>query len=191
MRLLPALIAAAIRLTAATWRVRRVGRELMDEALARGPVVFAFRHGEQLAIMATHLGLDITPVVSLSRDGDLAAAVIARLGYGAVRGSSSRGGAAAMAAGRELLGSGRSLALTVDGPRGPAGRPKPGAAALARSVGAPICWVRAEAAPAWRAGSWDRFLVPLPFARIVVRTGLIEPVDVGAATAALAEALRE
>jgi len=186
----PGLIAAAVRLLAATWRVVRVGREELDAALADGPVVFAFRHGEQLAVLGTHAGLPVTALASRSRDGELAARVIERLGFEAIRGSSSRGGLAALAAGRRVLRGGRSLALTVDGPRGPAGEPKPGAAALSRMARAPLCWVKVEVSRAVRLKSWDRFLIPLPFARITVRTGVLPPTqDVEAGTDALRRAL--
>jgi len=191
MRPPPGLIAAAVRLLAATWRVAREGRAELDAALAAGPVVFAFRHGDQLAVLGTHRGLPVTALASRSRDGELAAQVIERLGFEAIRGSSSRGGLAALAAGRRVLRDGRSLALTVDGPRGPAGEPKPGAAALSRMGRAPLCWVRIEVSRGLRLKSWDRFLIPLPFARVTVRTGVLPPSqDVESGTDALRQALK-
>lgn len=162
----------------------------MDAALASGPVVFAFLHGEQLAVLGTHIGLPVTALASRSKDGELAANAVQRLGFEAIRGSSSRGGLAALAAGRRVLRGGRSLALTVDGPRGPIGEPKPGAAALSRMTKVPICWVRVEVGRAVRLSSWDRFMIPLPFTRVTVRTGVLPPnQDVAVGTDALREAL--
>ncbi len=189
MTLLPAIIAAGVRLLAASWRVRREGRGALDTALAEGPVVFAFRHGEQLAVLGTHLDLEVTALASRSKDGELAAQALSRLGIAALRGSSSRGGMAALRLGRGALAGGRSLALTVDGPRGPAGEPKPGAAVLSRMSGAPLCWVKVEARPALRLSSWDGFMIPLPFARVTVRVGLLPPPPPGDLAPSL-EALR-
>jgi len=194
LKLLPSIIALALRAAALTWRVRRVGRGALDEALARGPVVFAFRHGEQLAVLGTHLDLDVAAMASLSKDGALAAAALERLGVACVRGSSSRGGLQAMRAGLTVLRAGRSLALTVDGPRGPAGEPKPGAALVARMARAPICWVRAAPRRALRLRSWDRFEIPWPFTRITLTYGLLSPPptrDLEPALEALRQALAE
>ncbi|MCB9758713.1 MAG: DUF374 domain-containing protein [Alphaproteobacteria bacterium] len=184
------LLAVAVRLLAATWRVERVGREAMDAALARGPVVFAFLHGDQLALIPLHRDLPAVGMASRSADGEWVAQVIVRLGFGVVRGSSSRGGAEAFQVCRRVMGEGLSPALAVDGPRGPAGAPKPGAAALAAQEGAPLVWLRAQASPSLRLRSWDRFCIPLPFARVQVVTGVIPPQpDPGPLTEALRAAL--
>jgi lysophospholipid acyltransferase (LPLAT)-like uncharacterized protein len=70
-----------------------------------------------------------------------------------------------------LAGEGRSLAITPDGPRGPAGVVKPGLVYLASRAGVPVLPVAAACARAWRLHSWDRFTIPLPFARVVVGYG--------------------
>jgi lysophospholipid acyltransferase (LPLAT)-like uncharacterized protein len=123
-----------------------------------------------------HRDMGMVGVTSLSRDGDVVAAVLARLGYGVVRGSSSKGGADAMVACLMALREGARPVLAVDGPRGPAGSVKSGAERLAEAEGVPIVYGRVRAR-GWRARSWDRFLVPWPFARVEVEYGVWKPGD--------------
>src|SRR5439155_13172951 len=91
------------------------------------------------------------------------------------------------------IGSGRSAAVTPDGPRGPAHVFAPGAAIAAQRTGAPIIPVRASASRAWRLKSWDRFLIPKPFARVDVHYGELTMVqaDTPRAAAELAPHLEE
>lgn len=112
-------------------------------------------------------------LISLSPDGAFLAAAIARLGVPAIRGSSTKawdkakpkGGAAAVREALRWLAGGGGLAITPDGPRGPAERMAEGAAMLAASSGAPVLLLGLAAGRAIRLRSWDRTLLPLPFAR--------------------------
>ncbi len=165
---LPALIALAVRILAWTWRVERAPWPV------EGPCVLAFFHGEQLPMIALHRGMGIVGVTSLSRDGQLVADVLGRLGYDVVRGSSSRGGIEVIIRCRDAVRAGKRPALAVDGPRGPQFSVQPGAEALATRAAVPVVWGRVEAA-GWRARSWDRFLLPWPFARVRVRYGVWHP----------------
>lgn len=174
-RALAALIAFICRGLRATWRVVLTNGEVLDDALAHGPVVFAFWHGDQLPLAAVHADRRFVGMASQSRDGALLAGVIARLGYRVVRGSSSRGGAAAVRQAVTLARSGASMALAVDGPRGPRHHPQEGAAAIAALTPCPIICVTCEARPALRLRSWDRFCVPAPFARLTVRYSRLSP----------------
>ncbi len=168
--MLPWLIAWLVRALAMSWRVHRVDGHLLRDALDRGPVVVAFFHEDQLPLVALHRGLGLTGMASASRDGALLAGVITRLGYGVVRGSSSRGGVrAALRSIKGALADGGGLAIAVDGPRGPRRRAQPGAVTLAAMAACPMVLLSARAEPAWRAASWDRFLLPLPFARVELR----------------------
>ena len=115
-------------------------------------------------------------MVSLSRDGDLAAATLERLGYGVVRGSSSRGGRDAFLALRDQVRAGRDGAIIPDGPRGPSRELKTGILYLAQETEASILPLSYSARPARRLASWDGFLLPCPFARAVLVYG--EPVEV-------------
>jgi lysophospholipid acyltransferase (LPLAT)-like uncharacterized protein len=159
------------RLLSATWRYRFVDRELFDGTLEAGPAVFAFWHGEQLAVFGPHGHKDIDGMASRSQDGDLLARCISRLGYGVIRGSTSRGGASAIRAAVRGVARGRSPALAVDGPRGPWHVPQVGALRIAAETGSPLLFVVAHAHRAVRVRSWDRLVIPLPFSRVTVGYG--------------------
>lgn len=168
-------VAGLYRLCSMTWRVRFVGRQVLDEALAQGPVVVALWHGEQAALLHAHRGLGIVGLASQSRDGDLLAKVIARLGYGVIRGSSSRGGVSAIRQALRAVASGASPALAIDGPRGPAGVPQLGALHLSARTSRPVVYMVSQVSHAIRLRTWDAFVVPLPFARIEIAYGLLAP----------------
>lgn len=129
------------------------------------PVIYCFWH-EQLAMMPWVQFRPPTVVpISQSDDGEYTAELFRRLGVEPVRGSSSRGGANAA---RGLISAGRrgsDLGITVDGPRGPAKVVQPGAGWVARATGAALLPVAFGCTRAWRAGSWDKMLIPQPFAR--------------------------
>jgi lysophospholipid acyltransferase (LPLAT)-like uncharacterized protein len=127
-------------------------------------------------MVALHRGLGLTPLASLSADGGRAAAVLGALGYTIIRGSTSRGGLLALRAAERLLASGGRPAIPVDGPRGPAGVPGPGAEALATRAGVPIV-LGVVAARGLRLRSWDRFLIPYPFAQVRVVYAVWTPGD--------------
>jgi lysophospholipid acyltransferase (LPLAT)-like uncharacterized protein len=110
-------------------------------------------------------------LASRSRDGELVARWVARFGLTVVRGSSSRGGAEALRALAAAVRAGQDVAVVPDGPLGPRERVQAGIVVLAASTGAPIVPLAFAARPARRLASWDRFLVPLPFARAAVVFG--------------------
>src|SRR5213079_3322521 len=114
---------------------------------------------------------DGAALISASRDGDLLADAIQRFGYDVVRGSSSRLGASAVRQLTEVLAGGRDVLLTPDGPRGPAYELGPGIIFLAQKTGAPIVPINMEYSSCWRVKSWDRFIIPRPFARVRVIIG--------------------
>jgi lysophospholipid acyltransferase (LPLAT)-like uncharacterized protein len=125
-------------------------------------------------------------------DGEIIARVMASLGFDAVRGSSSRGGARALLESVRLLRSGRTVAFTPDGPRGPRRVSAPGAAAAAVRSGAPVIALGMRASRFWQLKSWDRLTIPKPFARVCVRySSVIESgaTDVEALTPIIEEAL--
>jgi len=168
-----------VRLLGTSWRIGRVGVREYDARLARGErCIFAFWHARLLPLVYTHRGRGIAVLVSRSRDGELIAGVIERLGFVTARGSSSRAGGEGILDMLEWAGQGHLLALTPDGPRGPAGQVKPGLAYLASRTGLPVVPVATAAKRAWVLASWDRFRVPGPFARVWVAYG--EPLRVPA-----------
>ena len=110
-------------------------------------------------------------LISASRDGDLLADAVQRFGYDVVRGSSSRLGASAILQLGEVLASHGDVVITPDGPRGPAYELGPGIIFLAQKTGAPVLPVNMEYSSCWRIKSWDRFIVPRPFAKVRVIIG--------------------
>lgn len=110
-------------------------------------------------------------LISASRDGDLLADAITRFGFDVVRGSSSRLGASAIFQLTDVLASGRDVVITPDGPRGPAYELGPGIILLAQKSGSAVLPVNMEYSSCWRLKSWDRFILPRPFAKIRVIIG--------------------
>jgi lysophospholipid acyltransferase (LPLAT)-like uncharacterized protein len=180
-----------IRLLAMTWRVRRMNHEALDAMRASGQrVIFTLWHGELLPLLWAHRAEGVAVVISEHRDGEIVAQIAERLGYSTVRGSSSRGGGRALIGLMRALQAGHDGAVTPDGPRGPAHVFAPGAAIASQRTGVPLAMIRATASRAWRLRSWDRFLVPKPFATVRVIYGPIVPVDVDSPRAAAEEAPR-
>jgi lysophospholipid acyltransferase (LPLAT)-like uncharacterized protein len=183
--------AAVIRLLAATWRYRVTNDEELRSARAAGRrVIFIPWHGELLPLIWHHRSQNIALVVSEHRDGEIIARIAETLGYATVRGSSSRGGSRALIGLMRELEAGRDAAVTPDGPRGPAHVFAPGAAIAAQRTGALLVPIRAAASRAWRLKSWDRFLIPKPFARVDVTYGPLTPVVAGSPREAAEQAPR-
>jgi hypothetical protein len=184
-RAVAALAAVLVRALGTTLRLRVEGVEALRPYWAAGrPVVYAVWHGRILMVPWANARLrrtagarTVTVLASRSRDGDLVAAFVTRFGLATVRGSSSRGGAEALRALAAAVRAGRDVAVVPDGPRGPREQCHPGAVALAALTGAPLVPLAFAARPARRLSSWDRFLVPLPFARCALVFG--EPLLVG------------
>ena len=118
-------------------------------------------------------------LTSASKDGELLAAILARFGGRAIRGSSSRRGAIAWREMRRAVDEGTDVFVTPDGPRGPRYRVNPGIVLLAQKTRAPVMPVRVTYSRCLRLKSWDRFMIPLPFTRVDVV--LDTPIDFAAA----------
>lgn len=144
----------------------------------RHPVIYVLWHGRQLLLAPYVRGWGLGTLASRSRDGEYVARILTRWGFVVARGSSSRGGGAGLRTMIRYGRKGRSLAFTPDGPRGPRHRMKPGPLIAAQHTGLPLIPVSAAVDRAWELRSWDRFLVPKPFARIRIRVG--DPVHVPA-----------
>lgn len=174
------LTAWLLRALGATWRVEFVGEHPLRPGAP--PVVGALFHEGFLIASYLFRDHDVVAMVSRSRDGDLIDAVLSRLGYArSARGSSSRGGVGAARAQIALVREGRSAALLCDGPRGPARVAKSGAFVIAQQSGRPLLGAAMGARPCWRFASWDRSILPLPFARVVCAFGerVAVPPDAG------------
>ena len=182
---------ALIRLLAMTWRMRPENDDALRSLRASGQrVIFTLWHGELLPLLWHHRGEGVAVVISEHRDGEIIAQIAERLGYTTVRGSTSRGGGRALIGLMRAVQAGHDGAVTPDGPRGPAHVFAPGAAIAAQRTGAPLAMIRASATRAWRLKSWDRFLVPKPFATVRVVYGPIVPVDAASPREAAEQAPR-
>src|SRR4051812_38594906 len=153
-------------------------------------VIFSLWHGELLPLLWQHRGENVAIVISEHKDGEIIAQIAESLGYATVRGSSSKGGSRALIGLMREIDAGRDGAITPDGPRGPARVFAPGAAVAAQRTRALIAPIRAQASSAWRLKSWDRFLIPRPFARVTVSFGPLTPVVASSPRAAAEHAPR-
>ena len=175
----PLVGAALVKVVGATWRVTVVGVEDVEAMWReRRAVIYIVWHGRILIVpwlyrrLRRRRGVRAPLVlVSRSRDGELGTRYVRCFGLSVIRGSSSRGGGAAL---RELVTAvrdGADVAIVPDGPRGPSEQLQGGVVTLAALTGAPVVPLAVGASPARRLSSWDRFLVPLPFARCVLAFG--------------------
>jgi lysophospholipid acyltransferase (LPLAT)-like uncharacterized protein len=123
-------------------------------------------HGTILPLLYHHRNEGVVVVISEHADGEIIARIAENLGFGTVRGSTSRGAARALLGAARMVSEGHDLAVTPDGPRGPAKTIAPGSAIIAQRTGAPVIGAVATARWAWRLKSWDGFLIPKPFATV-------------------------
>jgi lysophospholipid acyltransferase (LPLAT)-like uncharacterized protein len=161
-----------LRASGALSRVRWLHAEREAETLERyGSLIYAFWHGRMWLLAARLRDRRSAVLVSLSRDGEILAGVLAGLGFHPVRGSTSRGGAGGLRELEAQLQQGRSVAVTPDGPRGPSRRAQPGAVALAGRTGKPILPLGAGSRHGWHLSSWDAFQIPRPGSRAAIVFG--------------------
>jgi lysophospholipid acyltransferase (LPLAT)-like uncharacterized protein len=170
-------------LNAESWRARR---------RAGQPVLFAFWHAQMLPLLWQHRNEQVAVLISTHSDGEIVARICEALGFRTIRGSSTRGGARALVEMTRALQQGIDVAVTPDGPRGPAETVAPGVVYVAQRAAVPVTTIAVQASRAWRLRTWDRFMIPKPFARITIRYGGPEPIaplDTEAAVASEAERL--
>jgi hypothetical protein len=189
LAIVPPLAALIIRLLGMTLRYEDRAEPGVTPGYAiPGPTVFAFWHRSLLTCAHRFKNLDIAILISPSFDGELIARTVELLGFRAIRGSSSRGGAAGLRNMQAAYAAGHRCAFTADGPRGPRFVAKPGAAQLAQNAGAWVGCFYALPGRAWELKSWDRFLIPKPFSRVVLTWPAHIPAA-GVSTAAVQAAL--
>ena len=169
-----------IKLLGATTRFTVNGWEHWEAAHAGGrQPIYTFWHDRILLATYFFRRRGIVVMTSRSFDGEYIARFIQRFGYGAARGSSSRGGIGALVEMVKLVRAGRPAAFTIDGPRGPRHEAKMGAVLLAKKTGSPVLPFTVNPARYYAAPSWDRFRVPLPFtrARVLIAPPIYVPPD--------------
>jgi lysophospholipid acyltransferase (LPLAT)-like uncharacterized protein len=157
---------AMIRIIGSTLRYESENEKyLRDVEEAGQQPILAFWHNRIFAGVYYFRDRGIAVLTSKSMDGEYIARFISRLGYGAVRGSSSRGGVRGLVEMIRLMRAGVPMAFTVDGPRGPRYEAKSGPVMLAKKTGNPILPFITECRSYWELRSWDRLQIPKPFSR--------------------------
>ena len=170
----------------ATWAWLEDGAEQVERVRRDGrQPIYALWHGRILPGTIYLRDRGIVVITSENFDGEWVARVIRRFGFETARGSTSRGGARALAQMRRAMRAGSPAAFTVDGPRGPAGLVQPGAVWLASVTGNPILPFHVEASRFWTAKSWDRHQIPKPGSTVVAALGSPLEVPIGAGEAAI------
>lgn len=169
-KLLALLVYSIARLIGCTLRLRVLGESENLEQLEGGRIVAGW-HGRTFLAALRWRGKGWWALVSRSRDGEMQNRIFRRFGFRIVRGSTGRGGARAAAECARLLERGETFVFTPDGPRGPSREVQQGVLWLAKRSGAAIIPGGAAARPCWFARSWDRYMIPKPFARAVIVLG--------------------
>lgn len=174
-----------IAAVSATVRFKTEGSEHFEAVEAAGEMpIFCTWHDRIFLGIYFLRGRDIAVLTSQSFDGEYIARCSKRFGYGAIRGSSSRGGSTALAQMVRLMRDGIKMAFTVDGPRGPRHIAKFGPISLAKKTGNPIIPYMATARRHRKLGSWDKMQIPYPFtsARVYFGEPIYVPADGDAAS---------
>lgn len=167
----PRLVEAVLWVVGLTWRFEVIAEEDVRPVVfgeKAGPEIYCFWHQCVLPCTVYFRRSGAVILISRSFDGELVTRVLRLFGFDAVRGSSSRGAREGLFGLKRVIESGKTAIFTADGPRGPIYRTKMGPIKLAQATGAPIGAFHLEPKHAWILKSWDHFLIPMPFTRIVV-----------------------
>jgi lysophospholipid acyltransferase (LPLAT)-like uncharacterized protein len=174
LAVIPRAVWALLWIVSRTWRFEAIAVEGVTPLLAgqgAGPEIYCFWHQCVLPCAVYFRRTRATILISQSFDGELITRTLRLFGFRAVRGSSSRGSSGGLLGLKRVIEDGAPAIFTADGPRGPIYQTKAGPIKLAQTTGAPIGAFHLEPKRAWVVNSWDRFLVPMPFTRIVVSWG--------------------
>jgi lysophospholipid acyltransferase (LPLAT)-like uncharacterized protein len=162
--------------------VRQIGRSVRFSSTGFEelpmPHILCAWHGRTFLFTTRNWGRKYGVIISHSRDGEIQTRIFESFGFEVIRGSTGRGGIRAAVEAIRLLKSGMSMAITPDGPRGPSEVVQPGVLMLAQKSGAALIPAGVSAKPRFLAKSWDRYMVPWPFARAIGFAG--EPIYVPA-----------
>ena len=186
LAVVPRLVWTLLSVVGRTWRFEVIAEDGATPRIfgdGAGPEIYCFWHQCVLPCAVYYRKTRATILISRSFDGELITRTLRLFGFHAVRGSSSRGAREGLLGLKAVIEGGRPAIFTADGPRGPAYETKMGPIKLAQMTGAPISAFHLQPEHAWVVNSWDKFLVPRPFSRIVVSWARWTevPVDVAAA----------
>jgi lysophospholipid acyltransferase (LPLAT)-like uncharacterized protein len=171
LAIVPRMVWALLWIFGRTWRFEVIAEEGVTPVLfgqKAGPEVYCFWHQCVLPCTVYFRKSNAVILISQSFDGELITRILKMFGFDAVRGSSSRGSREGLLGLKDVIETGRTAIFTADGPRGPIFQTKMGPIKLAQTTGAPIGAFHLQPEKAWVMNSWDRFLIPKPFTRIVV-----------------------
>ena len=156
-----------------TLKIQFINKSIPDRLASEGNnCIYAFWHGRQFMLFASHRNTGVVIPASESRDGEIQANILMRFGFDVVRGSSKRKGDRALLGLVDALRRGKNIALAVDGPRGPIYEAKQGVAYLAGKLNKPIVPVITSARRYWILDKiWDNYLLPVPFTTGIVMYG--------------------
>jgi lysophospholipid acyltransferase (LPLAT)-like uncharacterized protein len=151
--------------------------EVIEDAGQRP--IYAFWHNRIFLATYYFRNRGIVVVTSRSFDGEYIARFIQRFGYGAARGSSTRGGVGALVEAIKSMKKGFPAGFTVDGPKGPRYEAKPGPVVLAKKTGNPMMPFTVEPGKFWTVNSWDKLRIPKPFtrAKVIIAPPIYVPPD--------------
>ncbi len=172
-RLLSFIGSIVLSMWSRTVRIQFVNKAVPDRLASEGKnVIYAFWHGRQFLLFHSHRNTGIVIPASESRDGEIQARILKYFGFDVVRGSSKRKGDRALLGLVDALRKRKSLALAVDGPRGPIYEAKQGVTYMAGKLNKPIVPVMTGAERFWLLEKiWDKYLLPKPFTRGVILYG--------------------
>lgn len=161
-----------VKMLGISTRYQVIGESFLEEAARSGNgAILAMWHGRMALPIYHWRNRGYVSLVSLHRDGEYITRIVEKLGYNISRGSSRRGGREGFQEVLRELRSGKIVAMFPDGPRGPRHSLQNGVVMLARLSGAPIFPVSFSAAPHWRFGSWDRFMLQKPASKGIMKIG--------------------
>ena len=178
-------IVLRIIITAGYWFIRLIGPTLRvcvsreegaQQSIGEQPLIASFWHAGMIPATYMCRNLGVRVMSSNSYDGEYMGRIIRKFGFVAVKGSSTRNAVRALLGLRRALQEGWTVAFTLDGPRGPRYKVKPGPVALARSSGVPLTMFHMAVERAWVLSTWDRLIIPKPFSRVLMRFGKLIPV---------------
>ncbi|HWG21681.1 MAG TPA: lysophospholipid acyltransferase family protein [Terracidiphilus sp.] len=171
LAVVPRLVWALLWIVGVTWRFEVVSEEGVVPVVfgqKAGGEIYCFWHQCVLPCTIYFRRTHAVILISRSFDGELITRILSMFGFGATRGSSSRAGREGLLGLKRVIEGGRPAIFTADGPLGPIYQTKMGPIKLAQLTGAPIGAFHLQPERAWTMKSWDRFLIPKPFTRIVV-----------------------
>ena len=162
-----------------TVRLQAKDLDKLEGAAHHAGVIFSFYHNQIFSWSHAARFRKIVVITSRHFDGEYIARMIQLFGFGAARGSSSRGAVPALLELKEFLERGTDVAFTIDGPRGPRYKVKAGPLWLSKRTGFPVLPVHIQARSYWQLKSWDRFRIPKPFTPVVAHFGeaFVVPAD--------------